>query len=74
MADDQIELLLAGVRDVLGEELVGAYLFGSAVLGGLRPRSDLDVMVVSSRRTPVTKSGSLLRISSGFRSSRGRSS
>jgi predicted nucleotidyltransferase len=30
---------------------VGAYLFGSAVLGGLRPRSDLDVLVVSRRRT-----------------------
>jgi streptomycin 3"-adenylyltransferase len=31
--------------------VVGAYLFGSAVLGGLRPRSDLDVFVVSSRPT-----------------------
>lgn len=51
MADDQIELLLAAVRDVLGDDVVGAYLHGSAVLGGLRPRSDLDVMVVSRRRT-----------------------
>jgi predicted nucleotidyltransferase len=50
MADDQIEHVLAAVRDVLGEDVVGAYLFGSAVLGGLRPRSDLDVMVVSRRR------------------------
>jgi predicted nucleotidyltransferase len=38
------------VRDVLGTDVVGAYLFGSAVLGGLRPRSDLDVLVLSSRR------------------------
>jgi predicted nucleotidyltransferase len=51
MADDQIELAVAAVRDVLGDHVVGAYLFGSAVLGGLRPRSDLDVMVVSGRRT-----------------------
>ena len=51
MADDQIELLLTLVRDVLHEDVVGAYLHGSAVLGGLRPRSDLDVMVVSKRRT-----------------------
>ena len=39
------------VTDVLGPELVGAYLHGSAVLGGLRPWSDLDVLVVSRRRT-----------------------
>lgn len=51
MADDQIELILAAVRDVLGDDVVGAYLHGSAVLGGLRPHSDLDVMVVSKRRT-----------------------
>ena len=51
MAEDQLEPLLAAVTDVLGEDVVGAYLFGSAVLGGLRPRSDLDVMVVSRRRT-----------------------
>lgn len=51
MANDQIRLVLAAVRDVLGDDVVGAYLHGSAVLGGLRPRSDLDVMVVSRRRT-----------------------
>ena len=39
------------MRDVLGPDVVGAYLHGSAVLGGLRPRSDLDVLVVSRRRT-----------------------
>lgn len=55
MAEDQIELLLTIVRDVLGEDIVGAYLHGSAVLGGLRPRSDLDVMVVSRRRTTRTE-------------------
>lgn len=38
------------MRDVLGRDLLGAYLFGSAVLGGLRPRSDLDVLAVSRRR------------------------
>jgi predicted nucleotidyltransferase len=36
---------------VLGTDLVGAYLFGSAVLGGLRPRSDLDILVAARRRT-----------------------
>jgi predicted nucleotidyltransferase len=39
------------VRDVLGPDAVGAYLFGSAVLGGLRPESDLDVLAVAKCRT-----------------------
>lgn len=38
-------------RDVLGGAVVGAYLHGSAVLGGLRPSSDLDVLVVVARPT-----------------------
>jgi streptomycin 3"-adenylyltransferase len=47
----QIEGTLAIVRDVLGDRALGAYLSGSAVAGGLRPRSDLDVFVVTSGRT-----------------------
>ncbi|MGW6533828.1 aminoglycoside adenylyltransferase family protein [Streptomyces venezuelae] len=40
------------VRDVLGDaDLVGVYPHGSAVLGGLRPHSDLDLFVVVRRRT-----------------------
>jgi predicted nucleotidyltransferase len=42
---------VALVLGVLGQAVAGAYLHGSAVLGGLRPRSDLDVLVVSSRST-----------------------
>lgn len=47
----QMDQVLALVRDVLGSDTVGVYLHGSAVLGGLRPWSDLDVLVVSRRRT-----------------------
>ena len=49
--NEQRDELLALVLDVLGAEVVGAYLFGSATLGGLRPHSDIDVFVVSSRPT-----------------------
>ena len=49
--DEQLQQLVAVVRDVLGERIVGAYLHGSAVLGGIRPRSDIDVLAVSSRPT-----------------------
>jgi predicted nucleotidyltransferase len=51
--EEQIEHVLDGVRDVLGPDLVGAYLFGSAVVGGLRPRSDIDLFVVSMRGTTL---------------------
>ncbi|GAA2126245.1 aminoglycoside adenylyltransferase family protein [Streptomyces synnematoformans] len=37
------------VDDVLGAQVVGAYLHGSAVLGGLRPASDVDLLVVARR-------------------------
>ncbi|WP_409235257.1 aminoglycoside adenylyltransferase family protein [Streptomyces sp. PA5.6] len=40
------------VRDVLGDaDLVGVYPHGSAVLGSLRPHSDIDLLVVARRPT-----------------------
>ena len=49
------EAQLAGavdlVRSALADDALGAYLYGSAVMGGLRPRSDLDVFVVNRRAT-----------------------
>ena len=38
-------------RDVLGDAVVGAYLHGSAAMTGLRPTSDVDVLVVLGRAT-----------------------
>src|SRR5207244_350953 len=51
LTEAQVERLVVGIQDVAGEILVGAYLHGSAVLGGLRPRSDIDVIAVITRRT-----------------------
>jgi predicted nucleotidyltransferase len=34
---EQVAQVLDGVEEVLGSEIVGAYLYGSAVRGGLRP-------------------------------------
>lgn len=48
---EQLDEIVRLARRVLGDDLIGAYLHGSAVLGELRPRSDLDVLVVSERRT-----------------------
>jgi streptomycin 3"-adenylyltransferase len=47
----QLDGVVQLVQNVLGAQAVGAYLFGSATSGGLRPRSDLDVLVVSRRPT-----------------------
>lgn len=47
----QTEDVVRLVRRVFGADLVGVYSHGSAVLDGLRPHSDLDVLVVSRRGT-----------------------
>jgi predicted nucleotidyltransferase len=47
----KLDRVLALVLEVLGPAAVGGYLFGSAVLGGLKPQSDLDLLFVSERPT-----------------------
>jgi predicted nucleotidyltransferase len=48
------------VSGVFGGDVLGAYLHGSAVLGGLRPTSDLDVLVVLEGRTTATQRRTLV--------------
>lgn len=60
--ETQIELLVERVRDVLRDDLIGAYLHGSAVLGGLKPDSDIDVVVVSIRGTTADEKRRLLAL------------
>ncbi|MFG3258884.1 aminoglycoside adenylyltransferase family protein [Streptomyces sp. NPDC048172] len=57
---DQIEETVSLVRDVLGAEVLGAYLHGSSVLGGLQPASDLDVLVVTRRAMDERERAALL--------------
>jgi streptomycin 3"-adenylyltransferase len=57
----QLDRALALVRQILDAEVVGAYLFGSAVQGGLRPESDLDILVVSKRPTRLGERECLVR-------------
>ncbi len=51
MATDQITAVIAVVQETIGQAVEGVYLYGSAVAGALRPASDLDLFVVTSRRT-----------------------
>ena len=63
----QLDETLGLLRAVLGEDLVAAYLYGSATLGGLKPRSDIDLLIVSGRATTLaeqrTLGDALMRIS-----------
>jgi predicted nucleotidyltransferase len=53
--EQQLDRVSSLVRDVLGRDAVAAYLFGSAVLGGLQAESDLDVFVLSNRSTSLAE-------------------
>ena len=49
--DDQLASVAALVQRVLGANVSAIYLYGSAVKGGLKPASDVDLFVVTRRRT-----------------------
>jgi streptomycin 3"-adenylyltransferase len=49
--ENQLRDAVALVQEVLDDELLALYLYGSAVHGGLKPTSDLDLMAVVRRRT-----------------------
>ena len=36
------------IKELLEDQLVGVYLYGSAVTGGLRPNSDVDILVLTN--------------------------
>lgn len=57
---DQLQRLVEGLQQILGENLLGIYLHGSAVIDGPYPTSDLDVLVVSHRRTTDDEKRALL--------------
>ena len=47
----QSEASIAAIRrGLVDARIIGLYLYGSAVAGGLRPDSDLDLLVVTDRR------------------------
>ena len=47
----QAAAVLAALREVLGSAVAGAWLHGSWVRGGLRPGSDIDILVLLERPT-----------------------
>jgi streptomycin 3"-adenylyltransferase len=59
-AVEQAARVVSAAEDALGPEVLGAYLFGSAVLGGLRPRSDVDVLAVTRRASTADEKRQLV--------------
>ncbi len=43
--------VLTLARSVLGDNLIAAYAYGSAVLGGLHPHSDVDILLIVAAST-----------------------
>ena len=47
---DEAHSVVALARDILGADLVALHLHGSAASGGLRPQSDVDLLMILERR------------------------
>ncbi|MBZ0321218.1 MAG: DUF4111 domain-containing protein [Anaerolineae bacterium] len=49
--EQQIAACLRLLKGVLGQDLLGVYVYGSSIVGGVQKYSDLDLFVVSRRAT-----------------------
>ncbi len=56
----QIHECIALVEEIFGHDLLGMYLYGSSILGGLQKYSDLDLFVVSNRATTQEEKAKLV--------------
>lgn len=54
VSQDQINQAVSLLQELFPQELTGICLYGSAVLDGLRPESDIDILVIIDR--PLTQS------------------
>jgi streptomycin 3"-adenylyltransferase len=56
----QTDRALRLARDVLGPKLLGVYQHGSAVMGGVQPRSDIDILAVTGRPATLAEKRQLV--------------
>lgn len=57
---EQISQCLNLLKNVLGKDLLGVYLYGSLIVGGLQKYSDIDIFVVSGRPTTYEERAKLV--------------
>jgi predicted nucleotidyltransferase len=60
VAAAQTAHVLRLVREVLGRDVLGAYEHGSAVLGGMQPTSDVDILVITGRLATLVEKRQLV--------------
>jgi predicted nucleotidyltransferase len=60
VAAAQTERVLRLVREILGHDVLGAYEHGSAVLGGVQPTSDMDILVITGRLATLVEKRQLV--------------
>lgn len=53
LMQQQLNDSLALLKLILGPNLLGVYLYGSSVAGGLQKYSDIDLFVVTTRMTTL---------------------
>ncbi|MBL4818045.1 MAG: DUF4111 domain-containing protein, partial [Deltaproteobacteria bacterium] len=74
--EEQISQCLNVLGGILGKDLLGVYLYGSAVAGGLKTFSDIDLFVISNRATTIVEKakliGEILKISGVYQKSQKR--
>lgn len=58
---EQVSQCIELLKSVLGEHLLGVYLYGSSVIGGLQKYSDIDLFVVSDRATTQNEKSKLIK-------------
>ena len=61
VAAAQTDRVLRLMRETLGHDALGAYQYGSAVLGGVQPTSDIDILVITGRLATLDDSRTALR-------------
>src|SRR5262245_55091131 len=62
-----VATLTRGIREVLGPDLIGVYLIGSAVSGGFDPGvSDVDLIVITEPEVEGLDLPGLEAVTSGF--------
>ena len=59
-AQQQLKDSLELVKEILGHDLLGVYLYGSSLVGGLQRYSDIDLFVVANRKTTAEEKARLI--------------
>jgi predicted nucleotidyltransferase len=61
VAAAQTDRVLRLMRETLGHDALGAYQYGSAVLGGVQPTSDIDILVITGRLATLVEKRQLVQ-------------